>query len=154
MSIALASTTEHPARRRAGRAAPKTFLALIDADLPHLAHEVGRGLATTLVDDAADFLQVSKAEIMAITEVKAASLSRWHREGQPLPMGESDRLARVARVTRLARQLLGSVEDAVQWLNTPVPALGHQRPLTLLTSDAGSRMVEDTLARAAAGVLA
>ncbi|CPQ38717.1 Uncharacterized conserved protein [Bordetella pertussis] len=44
-----------------------------------------------------------KSEIMAITEVKAASLSRWMRDGQALPLGESDRLARVARVTKVAR---------------------------------------------------
>ncbi|CRE30419.1 putative toxin-antitoxin system antitoxin component [Bordetella pertussis] len=37
---------------------------------------------------------------MAITEVKAASLSRWMRDGQALPLGESDRLARVAAMYR------------------------------------------------------
>jgi putative toxin-antitoxin system antitoxin component (TIGR02293 family) len=107
-----------------------------------------------MVDDAADYLQVPKSEIMAITEVKAASLSRWSREGLMLPLGESDRLARVARVARVARQVLGSDEEAVAWLNTPVPALGNVKPLSLLTSDASSRIVEDTLARAAAGVYA
>ncbi|KAG1374796.1 hypothetical protein G6F60_015479 [Rhizopus arrhizus] len=44
-----------------------------------------------MVDDAADFLQVPKSEIMAITEVKAASLSRWTREGQMLPLGAGQR---------------------------------------------------------------
>lgn len=152
MPVALAVSTPTPARR--ARGTPKTFLALVDAPLQELAREVRLGLSTGLVDDAADFLRISKAEIMAITEVKPASLSRWSREGQPMPLGESDRLARVARVTRVARQLLGSDAEAVQWLTTEVPALGNVKPLSLLTSDAGTRMVEDMLARSAAGVLA
>ncbi|SUV84559.1 Uncharacterized conserved protein [Bordetella pertussis] len=57
-------------------------------------------------------------------------------------------------MTKVARQVLGGDAEAVQWLNTPVPALGNVKPLSLLTSDASSRIVEDTLARAAAGVYA
>lgn len=148
-----AAPVRRPPRRAAVRS-KQLFLGLVDSPLTDIARDVRRGLPAQMVDDAADYLQVPKAEIMAITEVKAASLSRWTREGQMLPLGESDRLARVARVARVARQVLGSDEEAVLWLNTPVPALGNAKPLSLLTSDASSRIVEDTLARAAAGVYA
>ncbi|AYD64743.1 DUF2384 domain-containing protein [Achromobacter sp. LC458] len=147
------ASSARPPRRAVPRA-KQLFQELVDSPLSDMARDVRRGLPAQMVDDAADFLQVPKSEIMAITEVKAASLSRWTREGQMLPLGESDRLARVARVARVARQVLGSDEEAVQWLNTPVPALGNVKPLSLLTSDASSRIVEDTLARAAAGVYA
>jgi len=147
------ASVKRPPRHTAVRA-KQLFQELVDSPLSDIARDVRRGLPAQMVDDAADFLQVPKSEIMAITEVKAASLSRWTREGQMLPLGESDRLARVARVARVARQVLGSDEEAVLWLNTPVPALGNVKPLSLLTSDASSRIVEDTLARAAAGVYA
>ena len=151
MSIAVPEkSTDKRATRHAARA-KQLFRSLVDSPLIDMARDVRRGLPAQMVDDAADYLQVPKSEIMAITEVKAASLSRWSREGHMLPLGESDRLARVARV---ARQVLGSDEEAVAWLNTPVPALGNVKPLSLLTSDASSRIVEDTLARAAAGVYA
>lgn len=165
MSIAVAEKS--PARGAPRRRAPAarkraleqearvdSFADLVDSPLIAMAHGVQRGLSPRLLDDAADYLQVPKAEIMAITEVKAASLSRWMRDGQALPLGESDRLARVARVAKVARQVLGGDAEAVQWLNTPVPALGNVKPLSLLTSDASSRIVEDTLTRAAAGVYA
>ena len=155
MTIALAdkspakrgASAKRPPRHGAARA-KQLFRGLVDSPLTDIARDVRRGLPAQMVDDAADYLQVPKSEIMAITEVKAASLSRW------TPLGESDRLARVARVARVARQVLGSDEEAVLWLNTPVPALGNVKPLSLLTSDASSRIVEDTLARAAAGVYA
>jgi putative toxin-antitoxin system antitoxin component (TIGR02293 family) len=148
------ASSKRPPRRVTAARAKQLFQELVDSPLSDMARDVRRGLPAQMVDDAADFLQVPKSEIMAITEVKAASLSRWTREGQMLPLGESDRLARVARVARVARQVLGSDEEAVLWLNTPVPALGNVKPLSLLTSDASSRIVEDTLARAAAGVYA
>jgi putative toxin-antitoxin system antitoxin component (TIGR02293 family) len=156
MTIALAvkSPTKRGATAKRPPRARQLFRGLVDSPLTDIARDVHRGLPAQMVDDAADYLQVPKSEIMAITEVKAASLSRWTREGQALPLGESDRLARVARVVRVARQVLGSDEEAVLWLNTPVPAMGNVKPLSLLTSDASSRIVEDTLARAAAGVYA
>ncbi|CFW63603.1 Uncharacterized conserved protein [Bordetella pertussis] len=118
MSIAIAEKS--PARGAPKRRAPAarkraleeearvdSFADLVDSPLIAMAHGVQRGLSPRLLDDAADYLQVPKSEIMAITEVKAASLSRWMRDGQALPLGESDRLARVARVTKVARQVLG-----------------------------------------------
>ncbi|MBD9429086.1 DUF2384 domain-containing protein [Achromobacter sp. ACM03] len=155
--MSVAALEKSPAKRPSRHAAAhakQLFRSLVDSPLVDMARDVRRGLPAQMVDDAADYLQVPKSEIMAITEVKAASLSRWSREGLMLPLGESDRLARVARVARVARQVLGSDEEAVAWLNTPVPALGNVKPLSLLTSDASSRIVEDTLARAAAGVYA
>ncbi|MGE8636542.1 MAG: antitoxin Xre-like helix-turn-helix domain-containing protein, partial [Achromobacter piechaudii] len=88
------ASAARPPRRAAARA-KQLFQELVDSPLSDIARDVRRGLPAQMVDDAADFLQVPKSEIMAITEVKAASLSRWTREGQMLPLGESDRLARV-----------------------------------------------------------
>ncbi|MGE8612890.1 MAG: antitoxin Xre-like helix-turn-helix domain-containing protein, partial [Achromobacter veterisilvae] len=101
------ATAKRPPRHGAARA-KQLFRGLVDSPLIEMARDVSRGLPAQMVDDAADYLQVPKSEIMAITEVKAASLSRWTREGLMLPLGESDRLARVARVVRVARQVLGS----------------------------------------------
>ena len=56
--------------------------------------------------------------------------------------------------TATAKQLLGSEEEAVQWLSSPVLALGGQTPLSFLGSDAGSKIVEDTLFRSMAGICA
>jgi putative toxin-antitoxin system antitoxin component (TIGR02293 family) len=58
----------------------------------------------------------------------------------------------MARVYANAIEMLGGEEIAIQWLGTPNRALGGERPLDLLDTDTGVRMVEDILGRIAYGV--
>lgn len=71
-----------------------------------------------------------------------------------LDVGESDRLFRVARIYALAERVLGSVDDARVWMNTPNRSLDNARPFDLLATEAEARDVEDTLGRIADGVFA
>jgi len=48
--------------------------------------------------------------------------------------------------------MIGDQEKAIAWLGTPNRALGGERPLELLDTDLGTRMVEDILGRIAYGV--
>ena len=48
--------------------------------------------------------------------------------------------------------MFGDQEKAIVWLGTPNRALGGDRPLDLLDTDMGARMVEDILGRIAYGV--
>lgn len=58
-----------------------------------------------------------------------------------------DRVARVTRVTTRAEEALGDASKAGRWLRKPNRALRGRRPLDLLDSDAGVRVVEQALAR-------
>jgi putative toxin-antitoxin system antitoxin component (TIGR02293 family) len=71
-----------------------------------------------------------------------------------LDVGESDRLFRVARIYALAERVLGSVDDARVWMNTPNRSLDNARPFDLLATEAEARDVEDALGRIADGVFA
>ena len=71
-----------------------------------------------------------------------------------LDVGESDRLFRVARIYALAEAVLGSAENARNWMNTPNRSLDNARPFDLLTTEAEAREVEDALGRIADGVFA
>lgn len=110
-------------------------------------------LSVDVLGQAVEYLAVPKGELMKILDFKPSSLSTWsNRPARILPKNESDRLARLARVTGIVEQMLESKEDAVEWLNTVVPALGSRKPLSLLGTDGGARMVENTLMRSLAGV--
>lgn len=67
---------------------------------------------------------------------------------------ESDRLARVARITTLAIETFCEPERAATWLRTPNRALGGAVPITLLASGEGGRIVEETLIQLAHGIFA
>jgi putative toxin-antitoxin system antitoxin component (TIGR02293 family) len=54
----------------------------------------------------------------------------------------------LARVTRV----LGSQEEVEQWLGRPAIGLNRQRPIDLLTTPAGAKLVETYLGRLEYGV--
>jgi putative toxin-antitoxin system antitoxin component (TIGR02293 family) len=131
---------------------PMSFTGLVQSQLPDLFAQVQGGLPPTMVDQGAEYLGLSKSEFADILQMSSSSLSRWSREKKVMPQAESDRVARVARVTLIVEAALGSHEDAVEWLNSKIPALGNVKPLSMLGSDSGVKIVEDLLVRAQAGV--
>ncbi len=80
------------------------------------------------------------------------TLERRHDAGQPLTVVESDRLLRAVRVVVRAVEALDSAEKAQRWLRTPNRALRGERPISLLETDIGARMVERVLGRIEHGV--
>jgi len=77
-----------------------------------------------------------------------------HRKdrGQRLTAGESDRLTRVVRLAARAEEAIGSTEKAARWLRKPNRTLLGKRPIDLLESDVGARMVEEVLGRIEQGL--
>jgi putative toxin-antitoxin system antitoxin component (TIGR02293 family) len=59
---------------------------------------------------------------------------------------------RIIRVLASTERLYGSRERALDWLRRPNPRLDDRAPLSLLTTDAGSRMVEGLLIQIAEGM--
>jgi putative toxin-antitoxin system antitoxin component (TIGR02293 family) len=69
------------------------------------------------------------------------------QKGQGLTADESDRLTRAVRLAGRAEEAIGDPEKAARWLRKPNRALLGKRPLDLLESDVGARMVEQVLGR-------
>jgi putative toxin-antitoxin system antitoxin component (TIGR02293 family) len=59
---------------------------------------------------------------------------------------------RVARVAALAEEVLGSRDEAIEWLQRPNRSLGGRVPFDLVRTDAGAAMVADVLGRLEHGV--
>lgn len=77
--------------------------------------------------------------------VPRSTMARREKE-KVLSVTESERLERLARVTALAEQALGSREAAEEFLITPHALLGGV-PLALAMTDLGARRVETVLER-------
>ena len=93
----------------------------------------------------------SQADVYRVVG-SARTLQRKRSARTDLSVDESDRLARLARLVVRAEEALGDAEKARHWLTQPNRALGGQRPLTLLDSDAGALAVERVLGRIEHGV--
>ncbi|MBI3514507.1 MAG: DUF2384 domain-containing protein [Proteobacteria bacterium] len=89
---------------------------------------------------------LSKVEVEGFV---IAPRTRRHRarRAEPLNVEESDRLVRLARIQTLAEQVFEDPEKANQWLREPLGILGGQPPLAYARTDAGSRVIEQILAK-------
>jgi putative toxin-antitoxin system antitoxin component (TIGR02293 family) len=82
------------------------------------------------------------------------TLALRRQKNQPLTPEESDRLARIARVLTAADETFGDPEKSYRWLRKPNRGLAGQVPLELLATEAGARVVEQTLERITHGIFA
>jgi putative toxin-antitoxin system antitoxin component (TIGR02293 family) len=61
-------------------------------------------------------------------------------------------LLEIARVFKMAREILEDDELTRKWLRTSIPALNHEMPLRLLDTPAGIRWVSTVLGRMEYGI--
>lgn len=103
--------------------------------------------------------ELSRQEALSPEEVDRLIIPRRtlaHRKArqQPLNRAESERAVRVASMTALAEETFANRAKAQAWLRRPTSALGDKRPLDLLDSEPGARVVEQLLYRIAHGIAA
>jgi putative toxin-antitoxin system antitoxin component (TIGR02293 family) len=73
---------------------------------------------------------------------------------KPLSQEQSGRTWKFAEILAKATAVFGSREEAEQWLERPAIGLEQRRPLDLLATPAGVKIVEDFLQRLEYGVYA
>ena len=73
---------------------------------------------------------------------------------RPLNQEQSGRTWKFAEILAKATTVFGSQDEAEQWLERPAIGLDQRRPLDLLATPAGVKLVEDHLERLEYGVYA
>ena len=96
-------------------------------------------------------LAVSDSRLSGIIRVSQRTIKRRLRDGRFHP-DESERLMRVAKLTERAREVLGDLESAREWLKAPQFALGGEIPLEYADTEPGAQVVEDVLGRLEHGI--
>ena len=79
------------------------------------------------------------------TVIPARTLTHRRARREKLTLEESDRVMRVIRVLAATERVYGSRERSLAWLRKPKARLDGRVPFSLLTSDTGSRLVEELL---------
>lgn len=96
-------------------------------------------------------LELRSRDLADLLGVAPRTLARRKTNQQLSPI-ESDRLYRVAYITRLATVVLGSLEKARAWLHKENQALGGNSPISFLDTEIGERHVEELLNRINYGI--
>jgi putative toxin-antitoxin system antitoxin component (TIGR02293 family) len=118
-----------------------------------LIKAVRKGLPMAAAKYLVRWKYVTAGELEALVAPRR-TLAHRTKNRQPLTAEQSDRLARLARVTAFASETFQNEEKAHRWLRKPSRALGDAIPLSLLDTDSGARLVEDELNRIAHGLVA
>lgn len=108
-----------------------------------------------VVPDVVEALAKSLLSLNELNWVIARrTLSHRKSKGERLTPEETGRWLRAAKITTLAEEVFGDANKATLWLHKPRKAFNGQNAVTLMQTEAGARLVEDTLNQLDAGYFA
>jgi putative toxin-antitoxin system antitoxin component (TIGR02293 family) len=113
-------------------------------ELQDAASKISRGLFTDILVTIQNRLKITNLELAELLQISPRTLDRRRKE-KTLPADESERSYRIARLTELAIQVFEDPEKVSAWFAQPNFALGNQKPLDLMKSEPGARLVERLL---------
>jgi len=120
-------------------------------DARDLQRVLRQGLPFGSFEALQNALELGVKDLSDVVGIAARTLAR-RKSSRYLSPTESDRLYRIAYVTLLASEVLGSLEKARRWLQRENRALAGEAPFRLLDTEIGERQVEEVLLRISHGI--
>lgn len=109
---------------------------------------VREGLPAAVIGRIERAMDLSAAESARVFGLSATSRKRYKSTPRRrLDPTATDRIVRVASTVADAAEVFGDESKAIAWFKTPSLALGSERPIDLMSSDPGARLVRDELLR-------
>ncbi|MGH6620108.1 MAG: antitoxin Xre/MbcA/ParS toxin-binding domain-containing protein [Alphaproteobacteria bacterium] len=111
-----------------------------------LDRAIHRGLPARTVDRLSEAI-APKEPAFKFMIVAKSTLSRRLKTKEPLTPEEGEKVARLARVWAVAKEVWRDEADARRFLETPHPLLDGRPPREVADSEIGAREVENILGR-------
>jgi putative toxin-antitoxin system antitoxin component (TIGR02293 family) len=114
---------------------------------PKSEFDLARIVEKGIPPESLALLKVAGLTFTEVSEIVIAPRTLKHRRarGENLSHEETDRLVRVARIVALADEIFGNHAKALLWLRTEDDRISGRRPLSMLQTEAGGRVVESML---------
>jgi putative toxin-antitoxin system antitoxin component (TIGR02293 family) len=106
---------------------------------------IEKGLPSATLGQLVERLGVAQKVLLDALGLAARTIGLRVKRKQPFSMTESERLLRVIRVQKLAREVFSTDGAVTQWLTTPDAALANRTPLAMLSTDVGTGQVHNLL---------
>jgi len=103
------------------------------------------GVRARVVDDMVEYLDVPKNVIFSILHTPESTAHRLIKDNRTLDAAASERVVRVADITRMAEESFGGRAAATRWLKSSNLALGGATPLSMLDTEPGAGEVRRIL---------
>jgi putative toxin-antitoxin system antitoxin component (TIGR02293 family) len=104
---------------------------------------IEKGLPSRSLTQIARLLGLPKQTIIVALRFAQRTVSEREKSRKPFTLEESERLLRVLRIHRVAREVFTTDEAVAAWLNQPDRSLGMRTPLAMLATDLGAAKVEN-----------
>jgi len=111
------------------------------------------GIPRVAMDHMMEIADISLTEMSAIIHTSDRTLRRY-TPAQKLSQEQSERMVELARLYARGEQVLGSLAEFREWMNTKLMAFGDSRPKEFLDTSLGINMIMDELGRIEHGIFA
>jgi len=130
-----------------------TFQLFVVKDTPTEAKidAIRKGVGARVVDEMVRYLDVPKSVVFNVLHTPQSTAHRLIRDNRPLDSAATERVVRIADITRAAEKIFGRREPATSWLRTPNVALGGTTPLSMLDTEPGATEVRRILSAISSG---
>ena len=113
--------------------------------------QVRRGISVTVVAQLTAELGIGTPALLEWLQISARTWARRKQSGR-FDMLESDRVARLGRLIRRARNVLGGPTEARTWMTLANRGLAGRTPFEVAGTETGAETVFDLLGRIEHGV--
>ncbi|HEB01796.1 MAG TPA: DUF2384 domain-containing protein [Nitrospirae bacterium] len=121
---------------------------------PHTMNAIRKGLPPKSSNEIKRVLGINDKILAEMLGISEKTVQRKRSKREKFSLVESDRLYRLAHITALAINVLGSEENAKEWLGFSQYDLAGEIPLDAMKTEIGAREVEDALNRLKFGIFA
>jgi putative toxin-antitoxin system antitoxin component (TIGR02293 family) len=115
----------------------KTSTRILEDSVPiavETALQYERKDARRAIDEAQSNLGLSLTELAKLLDVDRRTILRYRSEASAPSESVRERIAAIRHLMYLLGQVFPTIEDAKDWLYSPVPSLQARRPIDLLRS--------------------
>jgi putative toxin-antitoxin system antitoxin component (TIGR02293 family) len=103
------------------------------------------GVVARVVNDMVEYLDVPKNVIFRLLHTPESTAHKLIKDNRTLDSAASERVVRVADITRMAEETFGGREPATKWLKSRNRALAGVTPLSMLDTEPGAGEVRRVL---------
>jgi putative toxin-antitoxin system antitoxin component (TIGR02293 family) len=120
-------------------------LTLADKSVTEQIAAIKRGLPSSTLREIVGLMGLSQRTIVKALGFASRTIALRVSRRQPFSASESERLFRVIRIRKLAREVFATDDAVTQWMTAPDKALAGRTPLEMLATDLGTAKVDNLL---------
>ncbi|MDO8909516.1 MAG: DUF2384 domain-containing protein [Pseudohongiella sp.] len=106
---------------------------------------IRKGLSMSLPMSMCAAFNMKTDAVANALNISSSTLKRYIINGTPLNLSVSERIDRIADLTREAARVFESRDETVSWLSRPHPILINQTPIGCCVTELGTRQVRKIL---------